>query len=120
MIDDLDGDNHSAPNPQPFWKCQYRYQFKATAYHEGQISQTIQQCTYLAFTSEFSGEIAICHIAEATYEIEDPKDNASDIEKQKANGSYEPKYRNNVGQMLHKRVLSLSLKAHKSIVSYPL
>ena len=65
----------------PFWKCQCRYQFKATAYHENQICQTIQQCTYLAFTSEFSGEIAICHIAETTEEINDPESTTLDSEK---------------------------------------
>ena len=86
LIDDLDGDNHSAPDPQPFWKCQNRYQLEAATYHEGQICQTIQQCTHFAFASEFSGEIAICHIAEATHEINDPESATLDSEKQKANG----------------------------------
>lgn len=86
LVDDFNGNNRSAPDPQPFWKCQSRYQFKAATNHEDQICQTIQQCPRFAFEVEFPGKIAIQYIANATNEKDHPERRGLDFEKQQANG----------------------------------
>ena len=87
LVDDLDGDNHSSPYPQPCWKCQDRYQFPAATSHKTQIRQTVQYRSRFAFATESSGKITVHHIADATSKINGPKGNTPDIEKQQANGS---------------------------------
>ena len=87
LVDDFNGDDRSCPDPQPLGEHQQRDQFIAATSHKNQIRQAIQQRSHYAFAMEFSGKIAIKHIANAADKIGRPKSRGLDIEKQQANGA---------------------------------
>ena len=104
LVNDLDGDNRSAPGPQPFGKCQNRNQFPAAASHKRQIRQTIQYGSRFAFAFEFSSQISVRYITDATSEINGPESITLDTEKQQANGSQKTKCRYGIWQMFHQNL----------------
>ena len=108
LIDNLDDDNQSRPDPQPQWNLKGWQKSYSTTRNKADVCHAVQYSTGLTLGMQSPRQVPIGHITDAAQAIDYPESRTLRITEQKTDGPKESEDSYYVGNVFHPLRFSLA------------